>query len=64
MSTRRRQPRRREDSDARRPFLPPVRNLELRRLELWESDAEADAYEFLEEYDARGHHLRLERFPR
>jgi hypothetical protein len=63
MSTRRRQPRR-DDLDARQGFLPPVRNLELRRRQLSEAEAEAEAFEFLEEYDASGHHLRLERFPR
>ena len=61
MSTRRRQ---RKDLDRRQGFLPPVRNLELRRRQLSEAEAEAEAYEFLEEYDASGHHLRLERFPR
>ena len=64
MSTRRYRSRRHEDWDAARHLAQPVRKLELRRRQLDEHDAESDTLEFLEEYDATGHHLRLERFPR
>jgi len=48
----------------RRRDLPPVRNLKLRRGELLQSEAKDDVYDFIEEYDANGRHLRLERLPR
>ena len=62
MSTRNYRPRRSGGGDRR--GLPPVRDLQVRRRELFEEETEADTLEFVEEYDASGHHLRLERLPR
>ena len=63
MSTRQRS-RRSKQLQTATNFLPPVRNPKARRRQLIETDAMNDTYEFLEEYDASGHHLRLERLPR